>query len=118
MLRKIPIQHVRIGMFVHEVCGSWLDHPFWRASFKIDTARQLQQLAVVKEVIIDTSKGLDVAGGETQVALMDDVEVSTVEAGSSALMPLEGPLESDPDEAPLANSVIFQQEIVRASRIV
>ncbi|RTL30384.1 MAG: HD-GYP domain-containing protein [Burkholderiales bacterium] len=118
MLRKIPIQHVRIGMFVHEVCGSWLDHPFWRASFKIDTARQLQQLAVVKEVIIDTSKGLDVAGGETQVALMDDVEVSTVEAGSSALMPLEGPLESDPDEAPLANSVSFQQEIVRASRIV
>lgn len=114
MLRKIPIQHVRIGMFVHEVCGSWLDHPFWRASFKIDTARQLQQLAVVKEVIIDTSKGLDVAGAETQVALMDDVEVSAVETGSSALMPLEG----DKDEAALANSVSFQQEIVRASRIV
>lgn len=114
MLRKIPIQHVRIGMFVHEVCGSWLDHPFWRASFKIDTARQLQQLAVVKEVIIDTSKGLDVAGVETPVALMDDVEVPTVEAGSSALMPLEG----DKDEAPLANSVSFQQEIVRATRIV
>ncbi|MBI2732102.1 MAG: HD-GYP domain-containing protein [Aquabacterium sp.] len=111
MLRKIPIQQVRIGMFVHEVCGSWLDHPFWRASFKITDARQLRQLAVVKEVIIDTSKGLDVASAAAPMQLMDDIEVSPTEPVTQAV-----PL--DDDEAPLAMSVSFQQEIVRASRIV
>jgi len=111
MLRKIPIQQVRVGMFVHEVCGSWLDHPFWRASFKIVDARQLKQLAVVKEVIIDTSKGLDVELPGAPMELMDDIEVSPTEPVTQAV-----PL--DEDEAPLAMSVSFQQEIVRASRIV
>ncbi len=98
-------------MFVHEVCGSWLDHPFWRASFKIADARQLKQLAVVKEVIIDTSKGLDVDTPGAPMELMDDIEVSPTEPVTQAV-----PL--DDDEAPLAMSVSFQQEIVRASRIV
>ncbi len=111
MLRKIPIQQVRVGMFVHEVCGSWLDHPFWRSSFKIADARQLKQLAVVKEVIIDTSKGLDVEVPGEPMALMDDIEVSTTEPVTQAVA-------LDEDETPLAMSVSFQQEIVRASRIV
>lgn len=98
-------------MFVHEVCGSWLDHPFWRSSFKITDARQLRQLAVVKEVIIDTSKGLDVVSFDVPMALMDDIEVS-------AGQPLTQVLPLEEDEAPLAMSVSFQQEIVRASRIV
>ncbi|KGM40359.1 hypothetical protein JY96_10815 [Aquabacterium sp. NJ1] len=111
MLRKIPIQQVRVGMFVHEVCGSWLDHPFWRSSFKIADARQLKQLAVVKEVIIDTSKGLDVEVPGAPMALMDDIEVSSTD-------PVTQTVPLDEDEAPLAMSVSFQQELVRASRIV
>jgi putative nucleotidyltransferase with HDIG domain len=110
MLRKIPIQQVRVGMFVHEVCGSWLDHPFWRSSFLIRDARQLQQLAVVKEVVIDTAKGLDVDTPAPAVQLMDDIEVESLAPAESAVLP--------EDEAPLAMSVSFQQEIVRASRIV
>jgi len=111
MLRKIPIHQLRVGMFVHEVCGSWLEHPFWRSSFKLSDARQLKQLAVVKEVVIDTSKGLDVDAPHT---LMDDIEVQSVpEASASQAIDL-----SDGDEAPLVTSCSFQQELVRASRVV
>jgi len=111
MLRKIPVQQLRIGMYVHEVCGSWLDHPFWRSSFKVQDPRQLKQLSVVKEVVIDTSKGLDVDAPDAPAALMDDIEVSAVSTPAP-------PVELPDDEAPLAMSVSFQQEIVRASRIV
>ena len=111
MLRKIPIQQLRIGMFVREVCGSWLDHPFWRASFVVKDARQLKQLAVVKEVIIDTSKGLDVDSPSAPMDLMDDVEVPHDTSGVEAVALPE-------DEAPQAMTASFQQEIVRASRIV
>jgi HD-GYP domain-containing protein (c-di-GMP phosphodiesterase class II) len=112
MLRKIPIQQLRVGMFVHEVCGSWLDHPFWRASFKVRDARQLKQLAVVKEVVIDTAKGLDIdAAPSTSVEVLDDFEVTTSEVVTQAM-------DLGDDEAPLAMSCSFQQEFVRASRIV
>jgi len=110
MLRKIPIHQLRVGMFVHEVCGSWLEHPFWRSSFKLSDARQLKQLAVVKEVVIDTSKGLDVDAPDT---LMDDIEVQVAsEASASQAIDL-----SD-EEARLATSCSFQQELARASRVV
>jgi HD-GYP domain-containing protein (c-di-GMP phosphodiesterase class II) len=112
MLRKIPIQQLRVGMFVHEVCGSWLDHPFWRASFKVRDARQLKQLAGVKEVVIDTAKGLDIdAAPSTSVEVLDDFEVTTSEVVTQAM-------DLGDDEAPLAMSCSFQQEFVRASRIV
>jgi HD-GYP domain-containing protein (c-di-GMP phosphodiesterase class II) len=111
MLRKIPIQQLRLGMFVHEVCGSWLEHPFWRASFTVQDAHQLKQLAVVNEVIIDTAKGLDVDSLSGPMELMDDIEVSTA---APAVEVMDLPV----DPAPVALSVSFQQELACASRIL
>jgi HD-GYP domain-containing protein (c-di-GMP phosphodiesterase class II) len=116
MLRKIPTSQLRVGMFVHEVCGSWMDHPFWRASFKLSDARQLKQLAVVKEVIIDTAKGLDVdvdAPAGTSVEVLDDFEVNTGEAAADTPA-----LDLVANDAPAAVACTFQQEMARASRIV
>jgi len=33
MLKKISIEHVRLGMHLQAFCGAWLDHPFWRTEF-------------------------------------------------------------------------------------
>lgn len=62
MLKRISVKQVRLGMFIQEMTGSWMDHPFWRKSFKLQDETLLKQLraSAVKEVIIDTSKGLDV----------------------------------------------------------
>ncbi|WP_373800901.1 DUF3391 domain-containing protein, partial [Delftia acidovorans] len=27
MLKRINVQHVTLGMFLHEFCGSWMEHP-------------------------------------------------------------------------------------------
>ena len=61
MLKKIPIDQLRLGMHVHEVCGSWMDHPFWKSSFRLKSEEQLQQLqkSAVRHVVIDTVKGDD-----------------------------------------------------------
>lgn len=66
MLKRIPVVQVRLGMYIQELCGSWIDHPFWRKSFKLEDAEVLKTLAAsaVKEVIIDICKGLDVASSE------------------------------------------------------
>ncbi|CAN5171154.1 cyclic di-GMP phosphodiesterase [soil metagenome] len=63
MLKKINVEQMRLGMHLHELCGTWLDHPFWKTKFVIRDAADLAKLQAsgVKECWIDVSKGLDVA---------------------------------------------------------
>ncbi|QEY57844.1 HD-GYP domain-containing protein [Pseudomonas sp. C27(2019)] len=61
MLKKIAVADIKQGMYLHELCGSWMDHPFWKAGFVLNDPADLQSLknSAVTEVWIDTSKGLD-----------------------------------------------------------
>ena len=61
MLKKISVTDVVLGMYIHEFCGSWMDHPFWKANFELQTLADLRSLqnSAVTEVWIDTVKGLD-----------------------------------------------------------
>ncbi len=63
MRKKINVSDLKTGMFVDEFCGSWMDHPFWKSSFKLSQQKDLVtiQKSGVREVWIDTAKGLDVA---------------------------------------------------------
>ena len=49
-------------MYVDTLCGSWIDHPFWKKSFLLDQQKDLDDLLVcgTKELWIDTDLGLDV----------------------------------------------------------
>lgn len=70
MLKTISTQQVRLGMFIHELKGSWIDHPFWRKSFVLNDTETLSLLlsSKVKEIIIDTSKGLDIEEEQVKAA--------------------------------------------------
>ncbi|MEO8153277.1 MAG: HD-GYP domain-containing protein [Rhizobacter sp.] len=63
MLKKIKIQQLRLGMHLHALEGSWLDHPFWKTKFVLQDKAELDKLLAsgVEACVIDTSKGLDVA---------------------------------------------------------
>lgn len=78
MLKRISVGQVRVGMFLHELCGSWMDHPFWRSKFLLEDAQDIERLRAssVREVWIDASRGLDVEGG--QVAAEVDAEIAEV----------------------------------------
>ncbi|HMW18921.1 MAG TPA: HD-GYP domain-containing protein [Accumulibacter sp.] len=71
MLKRISVQQLRLGMFIKELCGPWLDHPFWRKTFLLDNPADLQALLAskIKEVWIDCDQGLDLASSETVVSL-------------------------------------------------
>ncbi len=63
MRKKIGVDELRLGMYVDELCGAWIDHPFWRTRFRLKDARTLEaaRQSGVTHCWIDTSKGLDVA---------------------------------------------------------
>lgn len=68
MLKRIGVEHLRLGMHLHELCGSWMDHPFWRSSIRLDNPKDIQLIlnSSIKEVWIDTAKGLDVEPAATK----------------------------------------------------
>nr|WP_305983648.1 HD-GYP domain-containing protein [Pseudomonas sp. R-28-1W-6] len=53
-------------MYIHEFCGSWMDHPFWKGRFLLDNDRDLLRIhaSEIGEVWIDVSRGVDVAPGQ------------------------------------------------------
>lgn len=69
MLKTIPVHQVRMGMFIHSLKGPWVDHPFWKNAFNLEDANDLNKLqsSGVKLIVIDTSKGLDVADDNPSV---------------------------------------------------
>ena len=57
MLKRISTKNLILGMYLHEFCGSWMEHPFWRAKFVLKDPKDLEriQATAIDEVWIDTS---------------------------------------------------------------
>ena len=104
MLKRIGVEHLRLGMFVHELCGSWMEHPFWRSSINLDDQKTLRQIldSNVKEVWIDTSKGLDVEVGVSKEQT-EVVDLRLAQAAARAAMPIQ--------------KVSLEEEMGRAAKI-
>ncbi len=111
MLKKIRVQQLRLGMRIHELCGSWMDHPFWRTKFVITNPDDVRLIAEsgIKEVWIDDEKGLDVSAtsedGEEANARVDAVlmNAAAITGTSQQVQPLK--------------RVRMAEEVQRAARI-
>jgi len=66
MIKKIPIEEIRIGMYLEKLPGSWLERSFWRSSFMINDVKTDKKIIETgcKYFWIDTEKGRDVATAE------------------------------------------------------
>lgn len=104
LLKRISVDQLLLGMFLHELCGSWMEHPFWSTRFLLDSDRDLQRIrdSGIREVWIDTSRGLDVASGKTA----EEVEQETV-----ALL-----MAAQPTPAEVRRSSL-DEEVQRAARL-
>ncbi|HEY6897142.1 MAG TPA: HD-GYP domain-containing protein [Rhodocyclaceae bacterium] len=92
MLKKISSQHLRPGMYLQELCGSWMEHPFWRTSFLLEDAKDVRRVieSGITEVWIDVSKGLDAPEhGQAPEDAREEVEQELIAAVSEAPKPVE-----------------------------
>jgi HD-GYP domain-containing protein (c-di-GMP phosphodiesterase class II) len=62
VLKKIAVNQLTVGMFVHGFEENWLKHPFWRNQFLIKDPARLREIqqSGVQHCWIDISKGQDV----------------------------------------------------------
>ncbi|SHM96464.1 HD-GYP domain-containing protein [Phytopseudomonas punonensis] len=108
MLKKIPTQAVRVGMFIQGFDGNWLSHPFWKSRFVIEDAEDLARVrqSGVSGVWIDISKGLDVAA-------------SPGAASPAALVAVEAPQvpPAVPEPVPVQTCSV-RDELQRATKLI
>jgi putative nucleotidyltransferase with HDIG domain len=96
-------------MYIQELCGAWIDSPFWQKSFLLaDDAAIAKLLATpIREAWIDTDKGLDVE------------EARAEEGGKApALAPVAPSVEVSKKALSAIVPVSMQDEIGRAGKIV
>jgi putative nucleotidyltransferase with HDIG domain len=103
VLKRIAVSELVLGMYIHEFCGSWMDHPFWKGRFLLDNERDLQRVrdSDVHEVWIDVSKGRDVAPGQASQSVAE-VEAETeaqLLAADSRTLPARASLEDEVQRA-------------------
>ena len=103
MLKKIPVEHIRLGMHLEAFCGAWLEHPFWRNKFVLTDPKDIAliQASPIKEVWINLAKGLD-----SEVTETTDSAIEIITA------------ESVPNVSPVAQERTgFNDEVKRAAKI-
>ena len=88
MLKKINVRDLKLGMYLQEVCGSWMDHPFWKKSFELTDPKDLKTLTEcdIHEVWIDTTKGLDIESivvGLSEEDSQKEIDLKLQEAAQS-----------------------------------
>lgn len=118
MLKRIAVTQVRLGMYIQELGGSWIDHPFWRKSFMLEDPVMLKtlQASPVKDLVIDVSKGLDVLDevGSVRPSEADEALVRTAEAES--LPSSAEPQPSSP--TPAIKRISAEQERAQAKKLL
>ncbi|MBF0566707.1 MAG: HD-GYP domain-containing protein [Nitrospirae bacterium] len=115
MVKKVAVNKLKPGMFVHDLNCGWLDHPFFSSRFKIKSYDDIKKIAGhgIRELYIDTDKGLDVEGAmsETEVKKALQKEIEQV-AASRPVPAKEAPVK----EAPI-KEVPINEEIKRAKEV-
>lgn len=93
-------------MYINEFCGSWMEHPFWKAKFLLEGDKDLQRIrdSGIDEVWIDVSKGLDLPAGR---AAQSEAEVAAqVEESLLAVA-----------TTPVAKRAALDEEVRRAHKL-
>ncbi|MBS1189925.1 MAG: hypothetical protein H6R10_1717 [Rhodocyclaceae bacterium] len=100
MVKKIRIEQLKPGMFIHDLNCGWLDHPFLTNSFAVRDEAAVEKIRAVgvRELYIDPLRGDDVVSAPTKQEVNQDLEQrllkiaeKDVDKPATAELAVEGP---------------------------
>ena len=88
MLKKIDSSQLKVGMFIHDLSCDWMTHPFVRSRFEISTEQEIRKIidAGIHDVVIDSSRGLDVQDAPTLAEAAAAAESELVELAKAPVI--------------------------------
>ena len=80
MKKKIKVEQLKPGIFIDDFNCSWLDHPFFTDSIKVNNEETIEKIidTGIREVYIDTDKGLDVDDAPTKEEVKQEIQTEFV----------------------------------------
>jgi HD-GYP domain-containing protein (c-di-GMP phosphodiesterase class II) len=86
MLKKVDSSQLKIGMYIHDLSCDWMTHPFVRNRFLISSPDEIRKIlnAGIHDVVIDSSKGLDVEDAPTLAEAQEATEREIVDIVAKA----------------------------------
>ncbi|MEA5097932.1 MAG: DUF3391 domain-containing protein, partial [Burkholderiaceae bacterium] len=104
-IKKIDVRRLKIGMYIHDLNSDWISHPFVRNRFQVTSYDEIRQIleSGIREIYIDTDKGLDVKDAPTREEVAKDIEREIINLASR-------------QPAPVAK-VPFTEEMTRAKLV-
>ena len=90
-IKRVRVEELRPGMYIHDLNCGWLQHGFLRQHFLLRHEGQIQKMLDqgMHELYIDTSRGEDVAGAPTKAEIDQvlDQQLRQSAATGAALVP-------------------------------
>jgi len=74
-IKRVPVDALKTGMYVHDLNCGWLQHGFLRPQFLLNNPAQIQKMKKqgLGDVYIDTDRGEDVTGAPTQAEVQKEL---------------------------------------------
>ncbi|UCE72081.1 MAG: DUF3391 domain-containing protein [Nitrospiraceae bacterium] len=104
MIKKIKVEQLEPGMFIHDMNCGWMKHPFVSNSMKVRDNVIIEKFIKygIHEVYIDTNRGLDVIDAPTRAEVDKEIQKEIDEVAGTK---------------PQIKKVPMREEIVRAINI-
>jgi putative nucleotidyltransferase with HDIG domain len=105
MIKKIRADQLKPGIYVHDLNCGWMDHPFMRNRFKVESEAQVHAILKhgIREVYIDTRKGDDIKDAIPEEEAKAEIEKELVELATAEVQP--------------ETATSFNEEIARAKKV-
>lgn len=86
MIKKVSVHQLKPGMFIHDMNCGWMEHPFLTGTLKIKNGQEIKKIADngIREVYIDTDKGLDVQDAPTESEVRAEIDHEMIEIAQKA----------------------------------
>ncbi|MDP1832308.1 MAG: HD-GYP domain-containing protein [Geothrix sp.] len=114
-IKRVRIEELRVGMYVHDLNCGWLQHGFLRQQFLLRHTGQIQKMRDqgLDEIYIDTDRGEDVAGAPTQAEIEQGLDRQLKDSASvgAALAPARV---SQQEESAVAKRILGEATDVMA----
>ncbi|MBL8507509.1 MAG: HD-GYP domain-containing protein, partial [Chitinimonas sp.] len=76
MIKHVPSQELKVGMYVHDLGVDWSAHPFMRSQFRLESEHDIQTILAcgIRTVAVDTELGLDAPHAQTDEELQQQLD--------------------------------------------
>src|SRR6218665_2347101 len=85
MIKYIPSTELRVGMYIHDLNADWSQHPFMRSAFPVKSDQEIETILKcgIRDVYIDTDRGLDVPDAPTKSEVQKDLQAEMIAIAES-----------------------------------